>query len=571
MGLFRAVVTCLAVGMIMRLAPGFGAEIPRLASDNLPGGFTPFYLLFTGMAAVFVLSSNAWTRSSRLTLALPLASRQVWTVRAVSLMAVALLSIAALAAVMGFSFDLETRKFTMNAIVALAAARAAATVLVLICLFQLPQSGRDRIPIGPAYVVYLIGVTFLTLVFSSALITSIAGTLILFSIAIALGTYLYRRIPPTFSIGPTVEESESPIWSMPDEQDFKIPDPIGEETLVGDQRNRSLALHWVLFRGLKTNILTWFLILIVGASATVATLEFLKGTNALLPLFFLTIYQLSLLQAALESMAPFDPLPISRRVLWAHAVGPIVISAVVGICVAGVIFLLNPRSFSQISYSECCVKVPWDYMEFSRDGKMPTITTSWGESYVPRAHPLWKGRPAALYDPFEIGKGSSQRFAEYQLQRAIEAVYGGGAENTDSSIDGTRGRISDDRNRTAAVALMTLALLITVLIFFSLLQYGNSVHRKVYKWISIGFIVFVVALAIAVSVARLFGFTEVWYIGALMSMGTRSLAHSLPLPTPILWIFCVTFSAGAYLILERVFCTIEIPREKTVNRFAEVY
>ncbi len=46
---------------------------------------------------------------------------------------------------------------------------------------------------------------------------------------------------------------------------------------------------------------------------------------------------------------------------------------------------------------------------------------------------------------------------------------------------------------------------------------------------------------------------------------------ALPLPTTILWFFCVTFWAGAYLILEKVFCTIEFPREKTMNRFAEVY
>jgi len=46
---------------------------------------------------------------------------------------------------------------------------------------------------------------------------------------------------------------------------------------------------------------------------------------------------------------------------------------------------------------------------------------------------------------------------------------------------------------------------------------------------------------------------------------------ALPVPTSILWFFCVTFWAGAYLILERVFSTIEFPREKTMNRFAEEY
>jgi Na+/melibiose symporter-like transporter len=107
--------------------------------------------------------------------------------------------------------------------------------------------------------------------------------------------------------------------------------------------------------------------------------------------------------------------------------------------------------------------------------------------------------------------------------------------------------------------------------FNALLQFGSSVHRKVFKRTSIGFVAFVVVIAVAVSIARVMGLTQVWYIGALISMGTRSLAHFIPLPTSILWIICVTFWAGAYLLFERVFCTIEFPREKTMNRFAEVY
>ena len=590
MGLFRAVISCLAIGLIMRLAPDLGNEAASLAAGDLPEGFVPFYLLFTGMVATFVLSSNAWTRSSRLALGLPLAAHRVWAVRTGLLVAVALVSIAALTAVMGLSFDIEASRLTVNPIIALAGVRAAATVLVLICLFQLPQSERDRIPIGPPYVVYLICVSLFTLVFSSAQITSIAGTLFLLSIAIALGVYLYRRIPTTFSVGPTIEESETPVWSIPDERNLALPDPVGDDSLVDNRQNPGLALHWTLFRGLKTNILTWFLILIIAASVAIATLEFFKGTNAFLPLFFLTIYQLPVIRGALESTAAFDPLPISRRVLWAHSVGPIIAAAAVGLCIASAFLVLNPRAYTQVLYSECCVKTPWEYMELSADGQVPTITTAWGESYTPRAHPLWKGRMVALFDPYEVGDESSPRFVEYQMRRAAHAVYdipvpGDLADQkheappniNDGVIQGAftleeiRGMRSADRNRSAAVALSVLALLTTAMMLTALLQYGSSVHRKVFKWTSIGFIVLVVMIAVAVSVARVLGFTQSWYVGVLISMSIRSLAHMLPVPTTILWILCVTFWAGAYLILERVFCTIEFPREKTMNRFAEVY
>jgi hypothetical protein len=176
------------------------------------------------------------------------------------------------------------------------------------------------------------------------------------------------------------------------------------------------------------------------------------------------------------------------------------------------------------------------------------------------------------------------------MRRAAHAVYGdplpeaissrdyespsnivGGVESGAFTLDVTRGRISTDRNRTAAIALTVLVLLIAGMILPALLQYGPWVHRKIFKRASIGGLIVLVVIVVAVSIARLLGLTEVWYVGALISMGTRSLAHSLPLSTPILWFFCVTFWVGAYLLLERVFSTIEFPREKTMNRFAEVY
>ena len=589
-GLLRAVAISLAIGLLMRVVPDLGEEFTRLSADNLPGGFAPMYLVFTALVATFVLGANAWTRSSRLALGLPLSTRRVWAVRIGSLAAVALLSIGALAAVTGLSFDLETRRLEMNAVVFLAAARAAATSLLLICLYQLPQSERDRIPIDLPYVVYIIGATLLTLLFSAAQITSMAGTLILLAIVVALGLYLWRRVPSTFSAGPTVEESETPLWSMPDERDFVIAEPLDDKTLAIDQKRPSLKLHGVLFRGLKANLLAWIFLIVVGVSAAVVTAEFLGGTNAFLPLFFLVVYSLPVLQTAVDGMAPFDPLPIPRRLLWAHSVGPMIVSIALGAGVSMIVFLLNPQPFTQVNYEGCCVRVPWDYLEITRSGHAPTITAAWGESSTPRAHPLWRGRSIALYDPFEVGPESSPRFAELQLRRAVEKVYGisipterrsvsykipagldDSVERGTATLDEIRGRMSSDRNRSAAVALLLLTVFGTTVLLTFLLQFGSSVHHKVFKRASIGFFIILGVIAVAVSAARLLGFTEIWYVGALMSIGVRSLAHSIPLPTPILWFLCVTFWVGAYLILERIFSTIEFPREKTMNRFAEEY
>jgi hypothetical protein len=176
------------------------------------------------------------------------------------------------------------------------------------------------------------------------------------------------------------------------------------------------------------------------------------------------------------------------------------------------------------------------------------------------------------------------------MRRAVEAVYDipipepmlepdyrpppnviGGAERGAFTLANIRGRMAPDRNRTAAVGLILLTLLGTSLTLPALLQFGTSTRRKYYKRAEIGFLVFLGVIAIAVTIARLLELTEVWYVGALISIGIRALAVWLPLPTSMLWIICVTFWVAAYLLLGRVFRSIEFPREKTMNRFAEEY
>jgi len=589
-GLLRAIGSSLVVGLLMRVPTVLGKHIAELADDDLPGGFAPMYLVLTVFVVTLVLSANAWTRSSRLALGLPLSTRHVWVVRTASLVGVGLVSVWALAATMGLSVDLATKQVTMNPLIALAAARAAVTVVLMLFVFQLPQSEREHIPITPPYVVYVIFSGSIILILSAVAISSIAGTMVLLILALALGVWLVLRLPSTFSIGPTVAESQAQLWTHTDDVATDTIKPRWEKTSTGDRNHPVLGLHWVIFRGLGTHILRWILLLIVVASAAVVTAEFFKGTNAFLPLFFLLSYHLPLLQSALDGMKPYDPLPISRRVLWLHTVGPIIVSAAFGAGIALTVFVLNPSPFTQVRFDGCCVEVPWEYLELSRDGRTPTVTAPWSESFTPRARPLWRGWAISLYDPYEVGPESSPRFVEFQMRRAVEAVYGiplpaelsepdyqappnitGGAERGAFTLDISRGRLSHDRIRTAAVALLLLTLAGTTLMFTALLQFGSSVHRKVFKWVALGFIIFLVVIAIAVSAARLLDFTQVWYVGALISIGVHTLAHWLPLPTSALWVLCVTFWVGAYLFLGRVFNTIEFPREKAMNRFAEEY
>ena len=327
-------------------------------------------------------------------------------------------------------------------------------------------------------------------------------------------------------------------------------------------------MHWTVFRGLTNLIPMWIILIGIGGAFAVVSLEFFDGTNAFLALVLVTAWHLPVLQMALERMTPFDPLPISRRALWAHTFGPVALAVVIGALIAQVVYRVNPPLWSAIHSQSCCLEVPWEYLEIAPDGAAPTVTAPWGESLTPATDPLWRGRRPALYDPYEVTAESSPGFIEFQIRRAVAAVYGVPLRSNTSSTDPqmlsnaagevdrddfigelTRGHKAEGRNRSAAVTLMLFTLLGYVLVLPALCQYGPSVHRKIFKWASWGALMFLGMVAVAVAVARLAGYTEVWYVGALVSIGIRHLAEWMPVSTGILWISVVTFWFGCVSII----------------------
>jgi hypothetical protein len=290
-------------------------------------------------------------------------------------------------------------------------------------------------------------------------------------------------------------------------------------------------------------------------------------------------YTLPTLQSGIESARPFDPLPISRRTLWAHTVGPIIVTAFAGAAIAMLAFALNSRAFSQVRVEKGEIEVPWEYMELTSDGKAPVITAPWGESHTPVVHHLWRGRDLAFYNPYETAPDASERFLEFQTERAVAGVYGAlhlgehraPGRSSATALDAVRGRVPDARARVAATALLCLSLIGTAILLQYLLYYGRWTRRDLFRWSALGTLITLGAIIVLLAAAQAAGFTRLWYVGVLVSVGLHRLAQWLPLSTGLLWLICVTFWAGAYLLLQKVFATIEFPREKTMNRFAEEY
>ncbi len=67
------------------------------------------------------------------------------------------------------------------------------------------------------------------------------------------------------------------------------------------------------------------------------------------------------------------------------------------------------------------VQMPAGYWRWARGGSAPVIEAPWGESYRPETSTRWR---LAFYNPYSVGRESSQRFLEWQFLRATQAVYG---------------------------------------------------------------------------------------------------------------------------------------------------
>jgi len=129
-------------------------------------------------------------------------------------------------------------------------------------------------------------------------------------------------------------------------------------------------------------------------------------------------------------------LPISARKLfwlvWAPSTAAILLALTLDFAVGG---LVRPREAAvtlrhgpswgrQSSVDESGtpnVRVPAGFWRWARAGSVPGIEAPWGERARPETSERWG---LALYSPYSVGRENSQRFLEWQLLRATQAVYG---------------------------------------------------------------------------------------------------------------------------------------------------
>jgi len=132
-----------------------------------------------------------------------------------------------------------------------------------------------------------------------------------------------------------------------------------------------------------------------------------------------------------------DPLPISRRLIFAGLILPSLIALSLGAVVGRGALTARESSNALVQFQQedspyfppwtthiDTLRVPVEYCEISRDGRVPQIGSPWGESHEPWKIPLYSGSKTVLYSPFGPRGEASPEFIALQISRAIETIYG---------------------------------------------------------------------------------------------------------------------------------------------------
>jgi hypothetical protein len=144
-------------------------------------------------------------------------------------------------------------------------------------------------------------------------------------------------------------------------------------------------------------------------------------------LFILYRLLLSALFAlALARLPRLDPLPVPRKLLFAHLVLPGLLLALLGYAGAHLIRTEAASRLPLVDYRQHPVVGDWDVQvpliswEIGWDSQPAPVE----EPYYPWSVSLFRGLPPVLYSPYHAPQGSPPKQVAKQLSRAVQAAYG---------------------------------------------------------------------------------------------------------------------------------------------------
>jgi hypothetical protein len=572
-GLFIGAVLSNKVGW---LEEGFGG----VDQGWLIFGFSQVWLALL----LFMIVSHITVRCARLSMALPIPTRELWPARMISVGMAGLLPLAVLTlTVSAYSLASQAKPGPITEVLLLGAMMGVGLILAVM-LYQTPSPGLSSIRVGWIYILYATAVSCGI----PAAILAGRGSLLLplamLAASVLLGVHIYLSLPTAFSFTP---RGASPAGEIARDGAAEAPGVLSAAAAYVPSRSGDFSglLHLTAFRVLVNHPLTWILLPIAGFYAYSMVRTYYLGRELQPYLLISLIWLVALLFQGIIRLHKLDHLPISRRLLFAHSVLPLVLVTSAGLGAGQIHFMLDQSQFKMIGYycrGEKCdrtaVAVPDDCWEIAWDGVAPPVISPWGESHIPKTLHLYRGSGIAVYNPYEVGEASSDDFIEYQLNRAIEKIYGAPALSPrddppigrnaafqetrprgEAAVTWPENRGSKSRNKTMAVRVLLFALFTIVIVSLGLQQFRANARRHAYAWLFQGLAAPLLLLLGGLFVADRAGYASFRAFAIFPEVLIRELGELLPLGNMAAWALAIAVLVAGYLVIRSRFTKIEAP------------
>ena len=423
------VVTALNTSVLM------GVIAMRNARDDSPSFPFSELTLVLGLAlAVYLLAGGVRSRCRRIDMTLPLSTRNLWTVHSIATLLAGLLVILASAGVLLAHMSILSRLTAFaggsKELIGICAQLAAVWFLAVMVM----QSYRTdlRRPAGRRAI--LISLTTAVGILALAAIPaerSLAVTLVAIVAGMLLGYRAFRSLPKSVSLWPLEVSAQGATEAAPAAP--RSSESLQPGAAVTSHNTPGVLITRTLFHtppwGAATGWIALLFIAGLGFLMSGVLRAWQPDANVRLGVAAMAVYMLLAFFAPLTFRLPtLDPLPVSRRVLFALLVLPAVFSLTLGYAGGWLTqkFLGDTTRTVQyrVEMPHYWVSMPYANLEVAWDGKVPELTSPWGETHPASSSVVFKGSTAVLYSPFNTPDESSAAFEALLTSRAIESVHG---------------------------------------------------------------------------------------------------------------------------------------------------
>jgi len=539
-----------------------------------------------GMGA-YILVGAKRERCRSFDLTLPLSARTIWWIHVAGRTGAVVVLAGIAAAAMAFIAARSAATMHWGGHPAVLLADLAAGGSLAVMLLELQRPTLQRPPAGRRRTLWALGVVC---VIPALLIvlgdTGVAGAAIPLFAAAAIAWGIHRILPQSFLVQPdaALEDRKATVATVVPER--------GSIAATASGRSAWRTLAGCLSGGNKD----WFtfpvLVLMGAALAGLLTawagdpdLENLRVTY--IPLVSYMLFAAMITR--LRRLHTLDPLPISRRRMFAVLVLPLVALSCLGFAATllGIarfgshIELVDYRSWNDRQPPH--VIVPGAYLEFADAGEVPAVDAPWGESHEPLAAPVFFRSRHVLYSPYDAPPGSSKRFVALQISRAAEAVYGVRIppesiaeteleESGDGRVLPRGGRLHlrtdfealHPRTGGSYLGILLFSALASWLLAVALLftGYRASVTQRTRQLAVTAYIVLFVAGMLGFTVAMVKRIVHPAATNAALAIAGRHLDASWG-GAATFWIVGLGLTVSAYALAQRQFERMEIPPHPT--------